>query len=251
MTVGDLKFALAEQYLLEPGVSGRLVIRSYTGTGKKKKKKYIYKDGDAIPTQDALTLEGYTLMVRSKKGDEREIDTTCDSKFMEMVMPEVGRAIREQYHWVPLSTPIFLYLDNAGGHDTKEAIDKNIKTLKDDFNVILVHQRPRSPATNMLDLGVWMALQNVVEKLHFRKRMEAKALCNTVEEAWRQLDSIKLQNVYNHWKMVLDLIIKDNGGDRLIKPRYKAIVGRSVNEQLALTRLFDLLLAIIDSLAPR
>ena len=43
--------------------------------------------------------------------------------------------------------------------------------------------------------------------------MEAKALCNTVEEAWKQLDSIKLQNVYNRWKMALDLIIEDNDGD--------------------------------------
>ena len=219
MTLGDLKIALVEQYLLESGVSDRLVICLYTGTGQNKKSKYICEDGDAIPTQDALTLGGYTLMVRSKKGDEREIDTTCDSKFMEMIMPEVGRAIREQYHWVPFSIPIFLYLDNAGGHGTKAVIDQYVKALKDDFNVILVHQRPRSPATNMLDLGVWMALQNVVEKLHFRKRMEAKALCNTVEEAWKQLDSIKLQNVYNRWKMVLDLIIEDNGGDRLIEAK--------------------------------
>ena len=93
-------------------------------------------------------------MVRSRKGDEREIDTTCDSKFMEMVMPEVGREICEKYHWVPLTTPIFLYLDNAEGHDTQEVNDQYVKALRDDFNIILVHQRPWSPATNMLDLGV-------------------------------------------------------------------------------------------------
>ena len=71
----------------------------------------------------------------------------------------------------------------------------------------------------MLDLGIWMALQNVVEKLHFRKRMEANALCNTVEKAWGKLDPIKLQNVYSRWKMVLDLIIKDNGGVRLVESK--------------------------------
>ena len=49
--------------------------------------------------------------------------------------------------------------------------------------------------------------------------MEAKALCNRVGEAWKQLNSIKLQNVSNRWKMVLDLIIKDNGGDRLIEAK--------------------------------
>ena len=59
----------------------------------------------------------------------------------------------------------------------------NGKALRDDFNVILIHQYLRSSATNMLDLGVWVALRNVVENLHFRKHMEAKALFNTVEEA--------------------------------------------------------------------
>ena len=81
------------------------------------------------------------------------------------------------------------------------------------FNVICVHQRPRSPATNMLDLGVWMALQSVVEKMHFRQRREIGALCRTVEESWAKLESIKLENVYTRWLKVLDLIIEDEGGN--------------------------------------
>ena len=49
--------------------------------------------------------------------------------------------------------------------------------------------------------------------------MKAKILYNTVEEAWKPLDSIKLQNVYSRWEMVLGLIIDDNGGDRLIEAK--------------------------------
>ena len=64
-----------------------------------------------------------------------------------------------------------------------------------------------------------MALQNVVEKLHYKKRMEMTALCNTVEKAWGELETVKLQNVFTRWKMVLDLIIEDNGGDRLVEAR--------------------------------
>ena len=55
-----------------------------------------------------------------------------------------------------------MYLDNAGGHGTKEVVSAYVKALKDDYNVECVHQQPRSPATNMLDLGIWMAFQNVV-----------------------------------------------------------------------------------------
>ena len=91
-----------------------------------------------------------------QEGDKREVDISCDSTFMKEVMPEVGKAIREAYHWVLPQIPIFLYLDNAGGHGTQEVVDAYIKALEVDNNVMCVHQRPCSPATNILDLGVWM-----------------------------------------------------------------------------------------------
>ena len=62
-----------------------------------------------------------------------------------------------------------------------------------------------------------MALQSVVEKLHFHQRNEIGALCRTVTRAWEELDAIKLTNVYERWKMVLNLIIKDDGGDQFIE----------------------------------
>ena len=64
-----------------------------------------------------------------------------------------------------------------------------------------------------------MAFQNVVEKLYFRQRTEVKALVNTANNAWDSLEPIKLENVCNQWKMVLDLIIKDMGGDGKIESK--------------------------------
>ena len=43
------------------------------------------------------------------------------------------------------------------------------------------------------------------------------ALCSTVKKAWEDLDMVKLTNVYERWKMVLDLILKDNGGNKYIE----------------------------------
>ena len=114
---------------------------------------------------------------------------------MEDVMPKVGKAISNAYHWVPTDHPIFLFLDNAGGRGTQDIVDAYIQGLDDDFNVIYIHQRPCLPATNMLDLGVWMAFQNVVEKLHFCQRTEMKALVNAVNKAWDELEPIKLENI--------------------------------------------------------
>ena len=49
--------------------------------------------------------------------------------------------------------------------------------------------------------------------------METKVLCNTVVDAWKSLHPIKLLNVYNCWLLVLDLIIEDNSGNRLIETK--------------------------------
>ena len=62
-----------------------------------------------------------------------------------------------------------------------------------------------------------MALQSLVKKLNFPQRNEIMALRRTVTKAWEELDAIKLTNVFERWKMVLDLILKDDGGDRFIE----------------------------------
>lgn len=170
-------------------------------------------------------------------GDKREIDGSCDSDYMSEVMPRVGKVIRDAYHFVDDDTPIYLFLDNAGGHGTKDIVDMYARKLKDDWNVICVHQRLRSPVTNMLDLGVWMAFQNVVERLHFRHQIELQALARTVTRLWDELDPVKLTNVYNRWKLVLDLIIEDEGGDRLIESRRGKLYGAPSDEAEVLDML--------------
>ena len=45
---------------------------------------------------------------------------------MEKIMDEVGNCIRAHYDKLEVSReiPIFLFMDNAGGHGTKEIVDK-------------------------------------------------------------------------------------------------------------------------------
>ena len=79
-------------------------------------------------------------------------------------MTGVGTKIQKKYHWVPLSLlSFFLFLKNAGGHGTGIVVEKYVKMLKERHKIIYMHQCQHFPATDMLDLRVWMALQNVVE----------------------------------------------------------------------------------------
>jgi len=64
-----------------------------------------------------------------------------------------------------------------------------------------------------------MALQNVVERLHYKRRHSADALARTVEKAWYDLEEIKLSNVFRRWKFVLDLIIEDEGDNLKVESK--------------------------------
>ena len=61
-----------------------------------------------------------------------------------------------------------------------------------------------------------MAIQNVVEKWSFRLRKEKNVVAKTVEEAWEQSEEVKLTTFSEQWCLVLDLIIEDEDGDRLV-----------------------------------
>ena len=62
-----------------------------------------------------------------------------------------------------------------------------------------------------------MALQNVAL---LQVNGVEHVVQNTVMNAWGELESIKLENIYERWKLVLDLIIEDNGGNQLIEAMY-------------------------------
>ena len=131
-------------------------------------------------------MDDIELKVRQQLGDEVEEDASCDSNFMLTAMNRVGKAIREKYYWIPNDQKCYLVMDNAGGHGSNTAIATYKKMLEDDHNIEIIFQIPRSPYTNVLDLGVWMALQAQVERQHYLQRCNANALVNTVTRTWNE-----------------------------------------------------------------
>ena len=65
-----------------------------------------------------------------------------------------GKSIRNAYHLVPLSDKCYLVMDNAGGHGANEEIDEYVRMLNEKWNIKVIFQVPRSPYTNVLDLGI-------------------------------------------------------------------------------------------------
>ena len=67
-----------------------------------------------------LTLKDLKLQVNVLKDTEVTKDVNCDSTFMMNTMNKIGTSIRSHYSFLPKTTPIYLFMDNAGGHGKTE-----------------------------------------------------------------------------------------------------------------------------------
>ena len=232
ITIGDLKNSLKELYNLSSYVEERLTFSFHTH----EKKNGIYEEKVVKVSDDdieilkqkktentgietAVTPEDINLSLTMAKGDTLIEDITCNSNFMLDTMPTLGKSIRDKMHWVSKDIPIYLVMDNAGGHGTVKAIGKYVRILKDKYNVIVKHQIPHSPETNLLDLGTWMSLQSRVENIQHSKVMRPDTLAESVLDAWKTFSENReiLKKITTRWEKVLDLIIKDNGGNDLVE----------------------------------
>jgi len=57
---------------------------------------------------------------------------------MLLVMDRVGKALREKFYWVKKEEWIYLVMDNAGGHGTKEAWEKFTDDLATKYKVKII-----------------------------------------------------------------------------------------------------------------
>jgi hypothetical protein len=70
-----------------------------------------------------LPLTMYSL-ASNPCGPIIEEEVTCYSCFMLETIPTIGAEIHQKMPWVPQEQPIYLIMDNAGGHGRREAVDQ-------------------------------------------------------------------------------------------------------------------------------
>jgi hypothetical protein len=229
-TVEECLETVAATYDLDEFVGERLVLTYTTFAGNLNKGSKKTLDGATKlgelgfrtredGTQVAIAVEDLEMFVSVRAGDVTEKDCSCDSSFMLETMPEVGLALRWAFHWVADDEPIYLVMDNAGGHGTNDAKEAYTEGLVSS-NVEVIWQVARSPETNMLDLGVWMSIQSAVQKVHHGRRCQHDALAKSVEDAWKaNLNIEAFSNVFKRLRVVLRCILDDDGGNRLVEAK--------------------------------
>jgi hypothetical protein len=226
MTAAEITDAVADCYNLPADIADKLVLRfrSFGGgasdTLKKvaRDKKLSKQNIRAAPGEALrpLVLADMILKLQREKGDTIEKDVNCDSTFMAENMESIGQAIREAYHWVPEDEYIYLVMDNAGGHGTRDAIDAYVKLLYDKYFIIVEHQTPRSPEFNLCDLGFFNCFQSAVEKQHRGMRTHVDVIAKSVETTWEQMNSSALTKINERWERVLRIVEADDGDNRMV-----------------------------------
>ena len=96
--------------------------------------------------------------------------------------------------------------------------ESNEEKVSLDTNTIIIHQIPRSPFTNLLDLGVWCSLQSRVEKQHYQKQTDVHALAKSVMDTWNNDKNLNhvISHVWKRLRNVLALIVEGGGGNDLV-----------------------------------
>jgi len=221
---------IKNHYSLDDYITERIVFTYHTWSKTKKTKSiihlstksdvYLLRNRTINPEEGPrrpLTIDDLVLHVQYVKGDFKEKDVNCNSQFMNNVMDEIGTSIRRDMTHVPNSEPIYLFMDNAGGHGKENVKDNYKKHLLEKYKIKILWQVPNSPETNLLDLGVWMGIQNSVEDVHRQHRLDEDVLAKSVVDAFWQFPSEKITNIYKRWFKVLDLMVLNNGGNELIE----------------------------------
>ena len=70
----------------------------------------------------------------------------------------------------------------------------------------------------MLDLGVWMSIQTAVTRVPHNEQCHVDASATSIKDAWTGYLSEKaFKNVHHRLKIVLQLIVKDEGRNKLVE----------------------------------
>ena len=207
LEVDELIERICEFYNIDEKVQEHLTFtyNSHSSTGKTKKVVHLY-DGPLLDGRIYVDSNGvhhplFIDQIRLEKCVPAKSpihhDVSCDSKFMLSNVDLIGKAIRSAYHFVDAAEIIYLVLDNAGGHGTIEAKEEFEKKLRKHYRVKIIWQVPNSPDTNLLDLGAWCTIQSDVEEIHRLLVMDNDVLARSVEQAFSNLSTKKLENIYD------------------------------------------------------
>lgn len=129
--------------------------------------------------------------------------------YSEMLISNVLPAIRDQWPRCSAKRPIFIQQDNAKPHLSVNDPRFIEAASADGFNIRLRCQPPNSPDMNVLDLGLFNAIQALQ---HQNAPKNIDELIHAVNNAFAELDLKRLNYVFLTLQQCMVMTMKENGG---------------------------------------
>ena len=128
----------------------------------------------------------------------------------QMLLDKVIPAIKSKWPIGRRNFPIIIQQDNAKPHCAIDDPALVNATTEDNWNISFRCQPPNSPDLNVLDLGYFNSIQSLQHK---KVPKTIDDLISAVNESFLELTSESLQNVFLSLQMVMDEIIRCEGGN--------------------------------------
>ncbi|ETL32426.1 hypothetical protein L916_14999 [Phytophthora nicotianae] len=167
----------------------------------------------------------YVLAQRSSanrtKGtiEVKNANTTRKKVYVKMLKEKVFPAIRQLWPGRK-SLCIKVQQDNAGPHVAEDNADILEAGIEHGWTIEMTCQPPRSPDMNVLDLGLFNAIQSVQYRYPTHNH---QGLIAVVEDAFRSLPRTTIDKCFVTLQRVLKCVISCGGGNNYALPRVRKL----------------------------
>jgi hypothetical protein len=135
-----------------------------------------------------------------------------------MLIDKVLPAIRAKWpcSWRGKSSnTILIEQDNAKPHSSGTEFELASALNQDGFDIRLASQPPNSPDMNVLDLGLFRAIQSLQHQL---PQKGIDSLIAATEQAYWSMDPEKLNNIFLSWQQCMIEVMRNDGCNRYKLP---------------------------------
>lgn len=159
--------------------------------------------------KNLLTLNDWNIFYNFLQGSIKKQEVTCNSRYLFVYrLPLRLRSGKKSLDSCPADKlPGTWYCSRARHKRCNWSVHKRTERR--------TQHHPWISATLLLDFGIWVSLQSVVECRHCNRRWDADVLARTVNEGFDNLPVEMITNVFDHLSILWELMLR--GGSENLK----------------------------------
>jgi hypothetical protein len=164
-----------------------------------------------IPCEEAWTLKKGDKRTGSKKGEKRQRNKNVNGTYYSELLDK-ALAATIKHPAFKKAKVIYAQDDNAPAHSDGQEVVQKVweKYSKTKPKIQRQQQMPKSPDTNVCDMGIFRWIQHEVDVMEPEGR---DGLCKACKKAWNKLSENHIANMFKKKNEVCQFILDCKGGN--------------------------------------